>query len=91
MERYMSPNRRRLSPWPHVIWGCVVVAVVALLLVAVGETAHPESQCSGIGWGCTLSGGDLAAFVALLIVPPALIVLAVGHLVIWAVQRWRRR
>lgn len=91
MDPRTDAGRHRLSPWPHVIWDCVVIAVVALILVGAANTDHPENQCSGIGWGCTLSGGDLAAFVAFLIVPPALFVLTAGHLVIWVTQRWLTR
>lgn len=82
-----SVDRRRLSPWPHVIWVVVVGAVVTTVLVVVAGTDRPEGQCDGIGWGCTMSGEDVAGFVALLIVPPAAVVLAVGHLVIWIVAR----
>jgi hypothetical protein len=64
---------------------------VTNVLVAAGQTDHPPGQCHGLGWGCTISGGDLAAFWAMILVPPALLVLAVGHAVIVGVQVLRRR
>src|SRR6185436_5527075 len=85
------PGRRQVSPWPHVIWACLVIAVVAVLLVAAASTEQPEGQCSGIGRGCTLSGGDLAELVAAFILPPAFVVLMAGHVVIRTAQRRRRR
>jgi hypothetical protein len=62
-----------------------------LILISAATTDQPDGQCSGLGWGCTLSGGDLAWFIAAFLIPPAVVVLIVGHLAIWAVQRHRRR
>jgi CHASE2 domain-containing sensor protein len=87
------PDERRTgrSRWPHVIWATIVVAVVSVFLFAVSRTEQPAGQCSGLGWGCTLSGGDLAAFTATLIVPPAVLVLLIGHVIIAIVQQLARR
>ena len=89
MDPTNHTREARLSPWPHVMWFGLVAGFVGVILLAAGSTDHPEGQCSGIGWGCTLSGGDLAAFVGGYLVPPALIVLGLGHLVIAAIQRRR--
>jgi len=86
-----APRHARLAVWPHVVWAGLVVTVVVAVLLAAASTTQPDGQCTGIGWGCTVSGGDLAALLAVFLVPPAVIVLLVGHLTIWAVQRWRRR
>ncbi len=65
--------------------------MVTALLVAIAQTDQPEGQCTGLGFGCTISGADLAAFAAMYIVPVALVLLAVGHAVIALVQNLRRR
>ena len=77
--------------WSHLIWAGFIVSVVAALLIAVAQTDQPAGQCSGLGWGCTLSGADLAAFAAMLVVPIALVVMAIGHVLVAFVQSLRKR
>jgi hypothetical protein len=78
------------SPRPvvtvHLCWAGLVSTIVAGLLLAAASTTQPEGQCEGLGFGCTISGADLAAFVAIFIVPIALAVLVIGHLVITIVH-----
>ncbi len=77
-------------PWlPHLIWFLAVALPVTWLIIGAGQTEQQPGQCSGIGWGCSLSGSDAAAFVAIIVVPPALAILAIGHGVIGVVQ-WLR-
>jgi len=74
----------------HVVWASVVIGVVAIVLLAVAQTENPNpaDQCEGIGWGCQLYGGDLAGFVAMFLVPIALVILLIGHfLILWRGDR----
>lgn len=78
------------SRWPHIAWAALVVGVVGLILLAVGQTRLSQGQCSGIGFGCSLGGADAAGFFAILIVPPAIGILAVGHALIAVAQHLSR-
>ena len=83
-----STSRRYL---PHAIWAALVIVPFAYLPVSVFLTDIGPSECSGIGWGCTLAGADGAGFVLIFFGIPALLVLLVGHLVIGLAQWFRRR
>lgn len=80
LEQHQRTLRRA-----HATWASVVIALVLIMLGMAASTEQPEGVCSGIGWGCELSGAALAGFVAMLIVPVAVVVLPVGHLLISAV------
>ena len=82
--------RERPSPWPHIVWATFVIGVVAVILVAAGQTHMSEGDCSGIGFGCSLYGADVAGFLAIIIVPPAIGILVVGHALIAATRRIAR-
>ncbi len=79
---------KRISP--HAIWFALPVTVFIGLVVAAGRTKPTPGVCSGIGWGCELSGSDAAAVAAILLALPAVCVLLAGHVVIALVQRVRR-
>jgi hypothetical protein len=83
-------SRSRVRIWPHLVWAGFIVSVVAALLVAVAQSATPHAECGGYGLGC-MSGPALAAFTAMYVVPIALVVMAIGHVLIAFVQSLRRR
>lgn len=76
----------------HSVWALVVVVVVGVMLGAAASTEQPEGVCTGIGWGCQVSGSDLAVLVAMLVVTVAVVILLIGHGVISAIGSmvWRR-
>jgi hypothetical protein len=59
----------------------------------VSQSELPPGQCSGIGWGCSLTGWDAVGIGLIFIGVPLLFLLLVGHLIIGAAQviRSRRR
>src|SRR4051812_4488931 len=65
---------------PYVV--LVVLAAlppVALELVHVfGDHSVPPGRCEGIGWGCTLSPADSAAFLLLFVLPVTLVWLLIA-------------
>ena len=70
----------------HIGWAALVVGVFALVLGGAALSEQPEGSCSGIGFGCELSGPDLAWLILVFLGPLVLGVLLAGHLVIGAVQ-----
>ncbi|GAA1735843.1 hypothetical protein [Brachybacterium phenoliresistens] len=62
-------------------WGAAltVLGVLALavllygLAILVAPTENPGGQCSGIGWGCTLTPHDSLVFLGVIIGLPALV------------------
>ena len=84
-----TPTSRRYLP--HAIWAALVIVPFVYLLASVFLTDIGPSECSGIGWGCTLAGADGAGFVLVFFGIPALLVLLVGHLVIGLTQWLRGR
>ncbi|MGB5187504.1 MAG: hypothetical protein WBO84_10305 [Acidimicrobiia bacterium] len=83
------PSRRRYMP--HAIWAAMVIVPFLFVLVSVFQTEIGPGECSGIGWGCELSGADGAGIVLIFLGIPALVVLLLGHLVIGLVQWLRGR
>ena len=79
---------KRISP--HAVWFALPIIVYAGMVLAAGQTKPTPGVCSGIGWGCELSGSDAAAFAAILLALPAIGVLLAGHIVIAVVRRVRR-
>jgi len=84
-----ASNSRRYVP--HAIWAAIVIAPFLFVLVSVFQTEIGPGRCSGIGWGCELSGADGAGIVLIFFGIPALIALLVGHLVIGLAQWLRSR
>ena len=98
-HRDMSSNRwnlKRLTPWgrAHLAWAVVMVGGLALMLGGAALSEQPEGTCSGIGWGCTVSGPDSAVLLLFFLGPVAAAVLLAGHLVIgvvhWIAKRIHR-
>ena len=87
------PSRTSLTAWgrAHLAWAVVVVGGFALMLGAAALSEQPEGTCSGIGWGCTVSGPDAALLLLFFMGPLVLGVLLVGHLAIGVVHRIAKR
>jgi len=82
-----------LTPWgrTHVCWAGFVIGGFVLVLIGAALSGQPEGSCSGIAFGCRLSGPDLALLLAIFVGPVVLVALGVGHTVIGlvhAVTRW---
>lgn len=68
----------------------IVVLYLAAIFVA-GQTEPTPGVCSGLGWGCEVSGSDAAGLAAVLLAGPGVTVLVVGYVVIAVVRRiWHR-
>lgn len=79
-------NRMPRSRKPHVIWTLAVFIPAGAILLAASLTTLPDGQCSGIGFGCSLAGPDLAVLMAYVVVPPAVAIWIIGHVIILMVQ-----
>lgn len=82
-----TPTRRRTPS------GSLTVLVVLLLLWAVwarwfttAPDTNPGGQCSGLGFGCTLTPHDFAAFVGIIVVAPLTVVVVAATLVVRMVR-----
>jgi hypothetical protein len=79
---------RRNAILAHAIWTVVVAGAVASILFQIAEaTKAQRGDCDGIGFGCSLHGVDAAGFAAILVVPIALVVMAIGHVTIALLAR----
>jgi hypothetical protein len=84
--------RRPSKAWIlHAAWSALVAGVAVASLLSAALSKPGPGQCEGIGWGCSLYGGDAAAFDAIFIVPIALAALVVGNVAISVVARLVRR
>jgi uncharacterized membrane protein len=83
---------RHRQAWIHAVWTLLIAGAATATLLSVALSKTPPGQCEGIGWGCSLHGGDAALFVAIFVVPIALVMLILGNAII-AVVAWllRRR
>lgn len=86
-HRRMNIDRLKwsnLTPWgrTHLCWASFVVGGFLLALVGAAVSRQPEGTCSGIGFGCQLSGPDLAVLIAIFIGPMVLVALGAGHALI---------
>ena len=84
----MEDERQSIAP--YVVWTLVVAIPVAGILVGAAQT-KPSGPCEGIGFGCSLSGSAMAGFIAVLVVPVAIVVLVVGYGAIALIRSRRRR
>ena len=96
-DKYRDTHRvaRPSKAWIlHAAWSVLVAGVAVAILLSAALSKPEPGQCEGIGWGCSLYGGDAAAFDAIVVVPIALAALAVGNVAIsvvaWLVRRSNR-
>jgi hypothetical protein len=83
--------RGHWQKWLHIAWTVIVVGLTAAILITAALSKPPPGHCDGIGWGCSLYGGDEALFEAIFLVPIALGLVVVGNAVIAVVGRTVRK
>jgi hypothetical protein len=87
VEVSQSPRR-----WmPHLIWFTSVVGIVSIFLVAVFQSAPGPGECEGLGSGCDPYGEFAAVYLAIYLVPAAIVLLLAGHVLIATVSGYRHR
>ena len=88
----MSERLVRLRPYVialGLLWALPAVALP--IAIATLPNTVPDGQCSGIGFGCTLSPADELHLATLVLIGPGLFVLGlVAVFAIWA-RRWSRQ
>ncbi|GGF30684.1 hypothetical protein GCM10010922_02100 [Microbacterium sorbitolivorans] len=88
MSEVRDPHRTRTA---YITLGALVlVALVAFVVMyALAPTENANGQCSGIGWGCTLTPRDTLVFLGMFVGIPALLgTLILGAVAIAAFVRW---
>jgi hypothetical protein len=84
----MPPPKK---PWViHAVWAAIVLVPLTFLTIVLAMSKPAEGQCSGIGWGCELTGTDAAAIFLIIIGIPVAVIWLAGHGIIAFVQ-WRKR
>jgi len=76
---------------PHSIWALLALGPFGAYLAWLSQTALPDGQCSGIGWGCSLAGWDAVGLTLIIFGAPLALAWLAGHLVIAIVQHRRGR
>ena len=95
-HRHMNGKRlswNNLTTWgrAHLCWASVVLGVFLVALIGAAVSQQPEGTCTGIGFGCQVSGPDMALLLLLFGGPVVLAVLALGHAVIGIAHVLSRR
>lgn len=82
----MEPTSNRA---PVLLYVAMLLSLLVLAAVIAASTPQPDGACSGIGFGCSLYGWDLAGFLLMIVgLPYAVAVGAV--LAILGLLRWWR-
>jgi len=79
-------NRGRIA---HVTWFAIVAIFSAVTLIGAYRSEQPEGRCTGIGWGCTVSGPDLAGLIAIFAGPFVVAIWLAGHAAIGLARKLR--
>lgn len=70
-------------PWArHALWAGTLLVPFAVYLAWLSQTSLPSGTCSGIGFGCSLAGGDAVEVALLFLGIPLALLWLTGHVVI---------
>lgn len=88
MSDVRDAHRRRTA---FIVLGTLVLLAVVgfVVMLALAPTENAGGQCSGIGWGCTLTPHDTVVFAGIFVgIPTLLGTLILGTVAIAALLRW---